>query len=132
MSKINISNILRSNQTVFTFKEILLATEQKNPRLLARQLNYYVKTGVLHHIRRGLYGKDKNYDRLEAATKICTPAYISFETVTLRSGMTFQLYSTIFIASYQSKEIICDGQTYQFKKINYKKLTNNAGIEKGN
>jgi len=129
MNKANILNILRSNASVFTFKDILLATNEAKPLLLKRRLSYYIKQGELYHIRRGFYAKDKNYNRLELATKILTPSYVSFETVLKQEGIIFQYYSTIFVASYQTKEITCDGQLYSFKKIKDTILTNNAGIE---
>lgn len=129
MEKTDIFNVLRSKSTVFTFKDILLASDSPNPLLLKRRLNYYVKNRELYHIRRGLYAKDKNYDRLELATKIFTPSYVSFETVLAQAGIIFQYYSTIFVATYQTKEIVCDSQAYSFKKIKDTILTNNAGIE---
>jgi len=131
MKKTNLLDILRSKSSVFTFKEILLASIEANPALLRRRLNYYVKTGELYHIRRGLYAKDKDYDKLEVATKIFTPSYVSFETVLVQAGVVFQHYSTIFVSTYQTKEIVCDGQAYSFKKIKDAILTNNAGIEQG-
>ena len=129
MEKADIFNILRSKASVFTFKDILLATNEAKPLLLKRRLSYYIKKGTLYHIRRGIYAKDKNYDRLELATKIFTPSYVSFETILGQEGIIFQYYSTIFVASYQTKEIVCDGQAYSFKKIKDTILTNNAGIE---
>lgn len=129
MKKTNILNILRSKSSVFTFKEILLANVEAKPLLLKRRLNYYIKKGELYHIRRGLYAKDKHYDKLELATKIFTPSYVSFETVLVEAGIVFQYYSTIFVATYQTKEIVCDGQAYSFKKIKDNILTNSAGIE---
>ena len=83
----------------------------------------------MYHIRRGLYAKNAHYDRLELATKIYTPAYISLETVLAKSGIIFQYYSQIFVATYQSKELNCDGQTYVFKTIKPTILTNSQGIE---
>lgn len=133
MEKTNILTILRSKSSVLTFKEIFLASGEANPSLLKRRLNYYVKKGELYSIRRGLYAKDKNYDRRELGTKIFTPSYISFETILLEAGIIFQYYATIFVATYQTKEIVCDGQTYAFKKIKDTILTNSAGVEnKGN
>lgn len=124
-----ILSILRSKATVFTFKEILLASEQTSPSLLKKRLNYYVQKGELHHIRRGLYAKDEHYDKLELATKIFTPAYVSFETILAEAGVIFQYYSTVFVATYQSREIVCDGASYTFKKIKDAILVNGAGIE---
>jgi len=97
------------------------------------RLNKYVKAGKLVRVRRGLYAKDKNYDKNELATKIFTPSYISFETVLGAAGVTFQYYSQIFISSYQTKEIEIEGQKYVFKKMKENILTSSVGIEsKGN
>lgn len=133
MEKTNILNILRSKSSVFTFKEIFLASGEAKPALLRRRLNYYVQKGELYAIRRGLYAKDKNYDKRELATKIFTPSYVSFESILLEAGIIFQYYATIFVATYQTKDIVCDGQSYSFRKIKDTILTNSAGIEnKGN
>lgn len=43
MEKGDILNILRSNKTVFSFQDILLTSKDKNPKLLIRRLNYYIK-----------------------------------------------------------------------------------------
>jgi len=95
------------------------------------RLNYYVNAGKLIRIRRGLYVKDKNYDKYEFATRILRPSYVSFETVLGSVGMTFQYYSQIFVASYIKRDIICDGQEYTFRKINKTILINPAGIDQG-
>ena len=129
MEKANILNILRSKSTVFSFKEILIASGEKKPSLLRRRLSYYIQKGELYSIRRGLYAKDKNYDRLELATKIFTPSYVSFETVLVESGIVFQYYSKIFVATYQTKEIECDNQLYSFRKVKDIVLTNKHGLE---
>ena len=129
MGKASIQQILRSKSSVLTFKEILIASGEKNPNLLKRRLNYYVQKGELVSPRRGLYANDTHYDRLELATKIYTPAYISFETILSQAGVVFQHYDTIFVATYQTKEIECDNQMYSFRKIKDVVLTNAAGIE---
>lgn len=129
MEKADILNILKSNNTVFSFKEIVLASGESSPALLRRRISSYIKNGQLYGIRRGLYAKDKNYNKFELATKICIPAYVSFETVLAKEGIVFQHYSTIFVASYQTKEIECDGQIFSFRKLKTNVLNNNSGIE---
>ena len=121
--------IFKAKASVLTFKEISLASGGISASLLRRRLNYYVQNGELHPIRRGLYAKDKNYDRRELATKIFTPAYVSFETILVEAGVIFQYYSTIFVATYQTKDIVCDGQTYSFRKIKDVILTDTTGVE---
>lgn len=129
MEKADILSILRADRTVFTFKEILLASGETRPNLLIRRLSYYVKKGELHSIRRGLYAKDKNYNKRELATKIYTPSYVSFETVLRDAGMIFQYYDTIFVASYITREIVADNQPFAYKRLKDHILTNPAGID---
>jgi len=123
-----ISAILRSGRTVFTFKDISLMWRNTDQKAVIAGINYYVSTGQLHRIRRGIYAKDKNYDKTELACRICTPAYVSFETVLTRAGINFQYYGQIFIASYLAREIVVDGQVYQYRKIKNTLLTDPAGV----
>ena len=106
---------------------------ETNSKNLKARLHYYVKKNVLYSIRKGIYAKDKNYDRLELANRIYTPSYISLETVLAKEGIIFQYYDSIFVVSYLSREIACDGQKYIYKKIRDVTLTNTLGIVvKGN
>ena len=129
MKKRFLNELLRSNQTVFSFKELLLQFRTDDVKTLTSKLSYYVKNGELHHIRRGLYSKNTAYNRFELATKILTPSYISFETVLSAAGIIFQYSSQLSIASYQSRDITCDGRIYSFKTIKPIILTNTLGIE---
>jgi hypothetical protein len=89
-----------------------------------------VKTGKLYPIRRGIYAKDKNYDKFELANRIYTPSYISMETVLQKEGVVFQHYNKIFVATYLTREITCDEQVYSFKKIKDIVLSNSLGLIK--
>lgn len=124
-----LNELLRSGKTVFSFKDLMLLWGGIDRLTAAARVHYYTKKGQLYSVRRGLYAKDKNYDKFELATKIFTPSYISFETVLGRAGITFQFYGKIFVASYQSREIACDGQDYHFKKMKDAILTNRLGVE---
>ena len=123
-----ISAILRSSRTVFTFKDISLMWRNTDKKAVIAGINYYVSTGQLYRIRRGIYAKDKDYDKTELACRIYTPAYVSFETVLTRAGINFQYYGQIFIASYLAREIVVDGQVYQYRKIKNTLLTDSAGV----
>ena len=124
-----LKELLKTDQTVFSFKELKMRFRSMSAPSLQSRLSYYVKRGDLYHIRRGLYAKDSKYNRFELAIKIFTPSYISFETVLGAHGVTFQYYNQIFVASYQSREIVCDDQTYVFKSIKSVILTNITDIE---
>jgi predicted transcriptional regulator of viral defense system len=120
-----ILSLYKAKSTVFTAKEIGLIWGEGNLNQLKSALKYYVDKGELRRIRRGIYAKPE-YEPLEAATKIYTPAYISFETVLRREGVIFQYYETIFAASYLSREIEIKGA----QKIIYRKMKKNILLEK--
>jgi predicted transcriptional regulator of viral defense system len=124
-----LTTILRSPKTVFTNGDIAMLWGEPSSEAVRVRLNYYVKQGNLFRIRRGLYAKDKNYNKLELATRIFTPAYVSFETILSKEGVTFQFYSQIFVASYLTREITIDDQLYSFRKIRNLLLMNSIGVE---
>lgn len=121
--------LLRSKNTIFTFKEISLIWGIADADFIGKKIYRYVKSGKLYPIRKGIYAKDKSYDKFELATKINTPSYVSFETVLAQNGIVFQYYSQIFVASYLTREITCGNQVYSFKKIKDDILTNSSGME---
>lgn len=124
-----ISTLLRSDNTIFSFKETALLWGETSNSALQERVSYYVRQKKLIRLRPGLYAKDKEYDRLELAVKILVPAYVSFESVLGKAGIIFQSYKKIFVASYATREIKCDAQIYSFKKIKDEILLNPSGIE---
>lgn len=120
--------LLRSPNTVFSTKEVALLWREADASAVSDRLKSYVSAGKLVRVRRGLYAKDKNYNRAELAIRIYTPAYISFETVLARTGVVFQYYGNIFVATYISREIIADGQKVSLVRIKDFVLSNTAGI----
>lgn len=124
--------ILRSGKTVLTLKDVALLWQDQDTDAARVRLNYYVNNGDLFRIRRGLYAKSNSYEKLELATRIITPAYVSFETVLAKEGLIFQYQTQITIASYLTREMEIDGQVYCFKKIKNAVLTNSEGIVHAN
>ena len=124
-----LDTLLRSKKTVFSTKDVALLWGEESEGATHVRLSYYVKTGKLIRIHRGLYAKDGNYDKLELATRIYTPSYISFETVLTRAGINFQYYDNIFVASYVNREIEIGDQKITFIRMKNYVLSNTAGIE---
>lgn len=124
-----LSSILRSGKTVLSTKDIALMWQDLNPDITKVRLNYFVKKGDLCQIRRGIYSKEKNYDKLELATKIFIPSYVSFETVLAREGLIFQFQTQITVATYTNREITIEDQVYSFRKLKDQILSNAIGIE---
>lgn len=122
-------SLYSSKMTVFTFQEISLILGETDLNNLKSRINYFVKKGILVSLKRGLYAKNTGYEILEASNKILTPSYISLETVLQRSGITFQDYNkTIFVMSYQTREIKLGGHVIHFRKLKDELLTNPEGI----
>ena len=124
--------LLRSPKTIFSTKDVALLWGEERESTVSARLNKYVRAGKLIRVHRGLYAKDKNYDKFELATKIYTPSYISFETALAKAGVIFQFYGQILIASYVTREVIIDDKTYSYKRVRDSILTNHAGIEAKN
>jgi len=121
--------LLRSSRTVFSTKDVALLWGEEKEQTVSSRLNKYVKAGKLVRVHRGIYAKDKNYNRFELATRIYTPSYISFETVLTRGGINFQFYSNVFVASYVTREVIAGDQKISFIRMKDYVLSNTAGIE---
>ena len=124
-----LTSILRSPKTVFTLKDIALLWREPASGAVRVRLNYYARQGDLYRLRKGLYAKSENYDKLELATRILTPAYVSFETVLAKEGLIFQYYAPVFIASYTTRNITIGAQVYSFRKIKKEVLVNQLGVE---
>jgi len=124
-----LDTLLRSKKTIFSTKDVVLLWKSDKMGAVQVRLNYYVKKGKLIRLRRGIYAKDKNYDKYELATNMLRPSYVSFETVLGSSGITFQYYEQIFIASYVKRDIVCNGQEYSFRTIKKNILINPKGID---
>jgi predicted transcriptional regulator of viral defense system len=124
-----LNTILRSPKTVFTSKDIAILWQDPGSSATRVRVSYYVKKGDLIRLRKGLYVKNNDYNKIELATRIFTPAYVSFETILAKEGLVFQLYQPIFIASYTTRNIIVDNQEYVFKTIKNDILTNSIGVK---
>jgi predicted transcriptional regulator of viral defense system len=120
--------LLRSPRTVFTTRDIVLLWGECAKTSVRVRLSSYVKNGKLIRIHRGIYAKDKNYNRFELVTRIYTPSYISFETVLTRTGINFQYYENYFVASYLTRNIIAGGQKISFIRMKDYVLSNTIGI----
>lgn len=122
--------LYQSKNTVFTAKEIALLWRETNPDRLKRRLNYYVQSGKLYHLRRGIYAKSPDYDRYELSNKIYSPSYVSLETVLKNEGILFQHYASFFAVSYLTREITTDANIYVYRRLKDNILVNRAGVKK--
>lgn len=123
-----ITQIYKTPKTVFTIKYLAVLWNETNPDHLKAKTSYYVKTGALKRLTRGIFARDKNYNPKELASNIYTPSYISFETALREAGIIFQYYETIFIASRFSKKTKINGHNFVHRKMKEEVLYNPDGI----
>lgn len=124
--------LLRSSKTIFSVKDVALLWGVAATNTIRVRLNSYVSSGKLIRVHRGIYAKDKNYNRFELATRIYIPSYISFETVLTRTGINFQYYGNIFVATYVTRDIEVDGHRISFVHMKDYVLSDTTGIEHTN
>ena len=118
-------------QTVFTIDDLGVLWQMPERHKLARLVNYYVRTGRLHSIRRGVYALKEDYPVHEAAVKLFPPAYISFTTALGLHGAYFQYERDIHAMAQASKTIrLPNGQAYIYHQLKDAILLNREGIEK--
>jgi len=127
-----IYTLYNDTRSIFRLKDVAMLTGETNFNSLNMKLNYYVRTGRLQNLRKGLYGKS-NYNREELACRIFSPAYISLEYVLQRAGVIFQYDSRFTMLSYLSREVEIENNSFSFRKIKNELLVSQQGIlQQGN
>jgi len=102
--------LLKTNQTVWTLREIALILRIPPERVRAKVFRWCQK-GLLRKIRKGIYVRtDTDYNRLEVAVRVFTPSYISFDTALFLHNLIDQgTWNVVTVASYLTREITIDG-----------------------
>lgn len=118
-------------QTVFSIDDLGVHWSMPERHKLARLVNYYVRTGRLHSVRRGIYALNEDYAPFEAAIKIAPPAYISYTTALGLHGAYFQYEEAVHLMARTSETIQLPGQRpfiyHQLKDVT---LLQMRGVEK--
>ncbi|MBM3146245.1 MAG: hypothetical protein FJ010_14975 [Chloroflexi bacterium] len=118
-------------QTTFTIDDLAVLWSMPERYKLVRLVNYYVRTGRLYSIRRGVYTLKEDYSPLEAAIKLSPPAYISSTTALGIHGAYFQYESDLHVMARSSKTIrLSSGQTFVYHRLKDEILLNRQGVEK--
>lgn len=123
-----VAKIHQSSKTILTNKDLALICGENDKKNLNAKTAYYTKQKVLIRLTRGVFAKNRGYNPKELATSIYTPSYISFETVLRETGVIFQHFDTIFVASKWTKTVRIDRQIFSFRKMKDVALFNADGI----
>ena len=123
--------LLTVSQTVLTVDDLAILWQISNRSRLWESIKYYVRTGRLHIVQRGVYALSEDYSLLEAAVKLFPPAYISFTTALAFHGTYFQYSSEVHVMAQASKRLeIANGQVIVFHQLKNDILLNQQGIDK--
>lgn len=126
-----LSLLLQYHKSIITVDEISLLWNHPHNSALRSKIYYYVKKGTLIPLRQGIYALTKQYNKAELGSCIYRPSYLSFETVLAEHGIIFQYYETQFFASYLTKSLDIDTNTYQYRKVKDDLLFSPEGILSG-
>lgn len=123
----SVFSLYNDTRSVFKLNDIAMLTGETNFVSLNKKLNYYVHSGKLLNLRKGIYSK-LNYDLEELACRIFLPSYVSLEYVLQKSGIIFQYSSEISSVSYLSRSVTINDKDFTFRKIKNSILMNTSGI----
>jgi len=125
-----LNQLIRLNRFIFTVDEASLIWKLKDNQQLWNKLNYYVDSGQIQRLKRGVYHiVGFELDKYLLGTKLRQPSYISFDTVLSLSGVIFQHDSRVFLAGSNSLVLNVDGSEFIFRKLKEIVLFNPKGIE---
>jgi len=81
-------DLYKDSKTVFPLSsvELMVNLDLSNRASLLQKMNYYVSTGSILNVRKGIYAKP-GYDPRELACSIYSPSYISLEHVLHKAGV---------------------------------------------
>lgn len=127
-----IEKLLLTRQKVFSLQDISVLWQIQDRRKLLEIIKYYLRTGKLKALRRGLYVIDDSYSKFEIAQKTIPLSYISLYTALAKYGISFQVYVDIHCVSLASRFITVDNVNYRYHKISSEIFLNSMGIIKEN
>lgn len=119
----------KGEQTVFNLAEIARISNKQADKNLISAVSYYVKSGDLVRLAKGLYALSQDYSKYELGNKLRTPSYVSLYTILQDEAVVFQPYTSVFLVSSRSEARIIDGQKFIYRKIKDDILLNPLGIE---
>lgn len=119
--------LYQNKRTVFRLNDVAVLTGESNFSSLNQKINYYVQTGKLLNLRKGIYAKP-GYDPEELACAVFSPCYISLGYVLQKAGVVFQYDPGITVVSYLKRDIQIGNREYHYRKIKEEVLYNTAGV----
>jgi len=127
MQQNNSSLIWKDARTVFTTNQLALLLGETNTTLVAKRMYYFVHSGQLLSLQRGVYAKP-GYNPEELACVLQVPCYLSLEYVLQKAGVVFQYDSTLTAISYRNRLLEVDGHAIQYRQMRGELIADMRGI----
>jgi predicted transcriptional regulator of viral defense system len=131
----------RSGKKVFTAQDLGVLWGYTDERNLYELIKYYVNSGHLYALARGLYSLEEYNEKnlredsallFEIANKLVPNSYISLYTAMRLHGLAFQYYDEMYSVAGRTAVRVVKGIRFIYKKIKDDILFNESGIEKRN
>jgi hypothetical protein len=120
--------IWKDTRTVFNINQLALLMGETNTTLVAKRLYYFVHSGQLLSLQRGVYAKPE-YNPEELACVLQVPCYLSLEYVLQKAGVVFQYDSTLTAVSYRNRLLEVDGHSIQYRQMRGEIMADMRGIQ---
>ncbi|MBR2166720.1 MAG: hypothetical protein IJ920_00030 [Paludibacteraceae bacterium] len=127
MQQNNSSIIWKNARTVFTTNQLALLLGETNTTLVAKRMYYFVHSGQLLSLQRGVYAKP-GYNPEELACVLQVPCYLSLEYVLQKAGIVFQYDSTLTAVSFRNRLLEVGGHAIQYRQMRGELLADMRGI----
>lgn len=124
--------LVQSSKNIVTLQELGVLWQMPKKRKLTETVKYYIRTGKLRSLRKGLYAVTENYSPFELAQKIVPISYVSLQSALRFHGMIFQHYESVTSIALQSKQVVINETRFIFHKIKSSTLFNDQGVLKHN
>ena len=123
-----IAKLIKQGRTVFSIDDLAMIWQISDRRQLVETIKYYLRSGQLKSVYRGVYALDSSYSPLEAAQKIFPPCYISYHTALAMHGINFQYYETIHCMASKTKNVQLNERKIIFHQLKENLLLQDRGI----
>lgn len=128
MQQNNSSLIWKDSRTVFSTRQLAILLEETNTTVVAKRMYYFVHSGQLLSLQRGVYAKP-GYNPEELACLLQVPCYLSLEYVLQKAGVVFQYDSTFTAVSFRNRRFDVNGHTIQYRQMRGELLADMRGVQ---
>lgn len=126
MNKMEI--LLLSKQNIFNLQDLATLWQISEHRKVVELAKYYLRTGRLFNIKKGVYALNKDYSDLELAQKLIPLSYLTYHTALSFYGINYQFYNQIHSTALISRTLKIADKSFFYHKIKPHIFYNSLGL----